>query len=131
MIHMIMLGEKNLARLLLRGSSEGLSPHWDSFSTGEVDAAKVRRQELNKGVWLLRIISDKAPPTTHNSSLCGHIFFQFSAGTNRTSLSNYLHNGSSAQDYSLRLRVTPGRLFTKFLERSRFLHRRDRVSCLL
>ncbi len=32
------------------------------------------------GVWLLRIISDKAPPSTRNISLCSHfvdIFFNF------------------------------------------------------
>ncbi len=107
---------------------------------GQVVTVSVRLQELKKNVWLLRIIGAKASPTTYNSNLlntieeaasCSHIFFLLYAGTNRTSLSNYLHNGSSAQDYSLRLRVTSGCLLTKFLECSRFLHRCDRVGYVL
>ncbi len=39
-----------------------------------------RNQLLKKSIWLFRIINDKAPPSTLNSSLCNHfvdIFFSY------------------------------------------------------
>lgn len=55
-----------------------------------------------------------------------HVFML--SGEDRTGLSHHFHHWSRAENNCLRLCSTSGRIFTKFLERSRLLYRRDWVS---